>query len=71
MEKVVAGPERKSRRLTEAVKKREAYHEVGRALLDTAYRASKDMLAKHRDELDRVAAELLNEKRWIRLCSRR
>ncbi len=33
VEKVVAGPERKSRRLTEGQKKRVAYHEVGHALV--------------------------------------
>ena len=33
VEKVVAGPERKSRRLTEDTKKRVAYHEVGHALV--------------------------------------
>jgi cell division protease FtsH len=33
VEKVVAGPERKSRRLTEQVKRRVAYHEVGHALV--------------------------------------
>lgn len=33
VEKVVAGPERKSRRLTEEVKRRVAYHEVGHALV--------------------------------------
>jgi cell division protease FtsH len=33
VEKVVAGPERRSRRLTEADRKRVAYHEVGHALV--------------------------------------
>jgi len=33
VEKVVAGPERKSRRLTDETKKRVAYHEVGHALV--------------------------------------
>ncbi|MDB6124435.1 MAG: hflB [Pedosphaera sp.] len=33
VEKVVAGPERKSRRLTEEIKRRVAYHEVGHALV--------------------------------------
>ncbi len=33
VEKVVAGPERKSRRLTEETKRRVAYHEVGHALV--------------------------------------
>ena len=33
VEKVVAGPERKSRRLTEELKRRVAYHEVGHALV--------------------------------------
>jgi cell division protease FtsH len=33
VEKVVAGPERRSRRLVEEVKKRVAYHEVGHALV--------------------------------------
>ena len=35
MEKVVAGPERKSRRLNDAERQRVAYHEVGHALVGT------------------------------------
>src|SRR5690606_5688446 len=36
IEKVVAGPERKSRRLNEEEKRRVAYHEVGHALVAAA-----------------------------------
>ena len=41
MEKVVAGPERKSRRLNEEQKRRVAFHEVGHALV-AAYSAHAD-----------------------------
>ncbi len=45
VEKVVAGPERKSRRLTEAQKRRVAYHEVGHALI-AAYSPEADPVRK-------------------------
>jgi cell division protease FtsH len=45
VEKVVAGPERKSRRLVEAEKRRVAYHEVGHALV-AAYCAHADPVRK-------------------------
>jgi cell division protease FtsH len=45
VEKVVAGPERKSRRLTETQKKRVAYHEVGHALV-AAYSKDADPVHK-------------------------
>ncbi len=45
VEKVVAGPERKSRRLTEALKRRVAYHEVGHALV-AAYSEHADPIHK-------------------------
>ncbi len=44
-EKVVAGPERKSRRLSEEDKRRVAYHEVGHALV-AAHSAHADLLHK-------------------------
>lgn len=45
VEKVVAGPERKSRRLTDELKRRVAYHEVGHALV-AAYSKSADPVHK-------------------------
>jgi len=45
VEKVVAGPERKSRRLTEQQKQRIAYHEVGHALI-AAYSPDADPVRK-------------------------
>jgi len=45
VEKVVAGPERKSRRLTEQQKQRVAYHEVGHALI-AAYSPDADPVRK-------------------------
>jgi len=45
IEKVVAGPERKSRRLTEDLKRRVAYHEVGHALV-AAYSEHADPVHK-------------------------
>ncbi len=45
IEKVVAGPERKSRRLNEEARKRVAYHEVGHALV-AAYSAHADPVHK-------------------------
>ena len=45
VEKVVAGPERKSRRLTEAQKRRVAYHELGHALV-AAYSPDADPVRK-------------------------
>jgi len=45
VEKVVAGPERKSRRLTEQQKRRVAYHEVGHALI-AAYSPEADPVRK-------------------------
>ncbi len=45
VEKVVAGPERKSRRLSEEDKRRVAYHESGHALV-AAYSKHADMLQK-------------------------
>jgi cell division protease FtsH len=45
VEKVVAGPERKSRRLNEEDKRRVAYHEVGHALV-AAYSEHADVLHK-------------------------
>jgi cell division protease FtsH len=45
IEKVVAGPERKSRRLGEEEKRRVAYHEVGHALM-AAYSRSADPIHK-------------------------
>ena len=45
VEKVVAGPERKSRRLTEAQKRRIAYHELGHALV-AAYSPDADPVRK-------------------------
>jgi cell division protease FtsH len=45
VEKVVAGPERKSRRLTDADKRRVAFHEVGHALV-AAYSEHADVLHK-------------------------
>jgi cell division protease FtsH len=47
VEKVVAGPERKSRRLTEELKRRVAYHEVGHALV-AAY-------CKHADPVHKIS----------------
>src|SRR5947209_14401215 len=47
VEKVVAGPERKSRRLTEGLKRRVAYHEVGHALV-AAY-------CKHADPVHKIS----------------
>ena len=47
VEKVVAGPERKSRRLTEELKRRVAYHEVGHALV-AAY-------SKHADPVHKIS----------------
>src|SRR5258707_677075 len=47
IEKVVAGPERKSRRLNEEEKRRVAYHEVGHALV-AAYSAHADPVHKIR-----------------------
>jgi cell division protease FtsH len=47
VEKVVAGPERKSRRLTNEDKRRVAYHEVGHALV-AAY-------SKHADEVRKIS----------------
>ena len=47
VEKVVAGPERKSRRLTKEDKRRVAYHEVGHALV-AAY-------SKHADEVRKIS----------------
>jgi cell division protease FtsH len=45
IEKVIAGPERKSRRLNEADKRRVAYHEVGHALI-AAYSGHADPVRK-------------------------
>ena len=45
VEKVVAGPERKSRRMTEAQKRRIAYHELGHALV-AAYSPDADPVRK-------------------------
>jgi cell division protease FtsH len=45
VEKVVAGPERKSRRLTDELKRRVAYHEVGHALV-AAYSKFSDPVHK-------------------------
>jgi len=45
VEKVVAGPERKSRRLTEQQKRRVAYHELGHALV-AAYSPNADPVRK-------------------------
>ncbi len=45
VEKVVAGPERKSRRLTEQQKRRVSYHEVGHALI-AAYSPEADPVRK-------------------------
>jgi cell division protease FtsH len=45
VEKVVAGPERKSRRLTEVQKRRVAYHELGHALV-AAYSPDADPVRK-------------------------
>jgi cell division protease FtsH len=45
VEKVVAGPERKSRRLTEEIKRRVAYHEIGHALV-AAYSEHADPVHK-------------------------
>jgi cell division protease FtsH len=45
VEKVVAGPERKSRRLTEQQKRRVAYHEIGHALV-AAYSPNADPVRK-------------------------
>ena len=45
VEKVVAGPERKSRRLREEERRRVAYHEVGHALV-AAYSKSADPVHK-------------------------
>jgi cell division protease FtsH len=45
VEKVVAGPERKSRRMTPADKRRVAYHEVGHALV-AAYSKHADLVHK-------------------------
>lgn len=45
MEKVVAGPERRSRRLNETEKRRVAYHEIGHALV-AAYCPNSDPLHK-------------------------
>jgi cell division protease FtsH len=45
VEKVVAGPERKSRRLTDEIKRRVAYHEVGHALV-AAYSEHSDPVHK-------------------------
>jgi len=45
VEKVVAGPERKSRRLTEVKKRRVAYHELGHALV-AAYSPDADPVRK-------------------------
>src|ERR1043166_7782050 len=47
VEKVVAGPERKSRRLTEELKRRVAFHEVGHALV-AAY-------CKHADPVHKIS----------------
>ena len=47
VEKVVAGPERRSRRLTEQTKRRVAYHEVGHALV-AAY-------SKHADPVHKIS----------------
>jgi cell division protease FtsH len=47
IEKVVAGPERRSRRLTEEIKRRVAYHEVGHALV-AAY-------SKHADPVHKIS----------------
>jgi cell division protease FtsH len=47
VEKVVAGPERKSRRLTDETKRRVAYHEVGHALV-AAY-------SKHGDPVHKIS----------------
>jgi cell division protease FtsH len=47
VEKVVAGPERKSRRLSEEDKRRVAHHEVGHALV-AAY-------SKHADEVRKIS----------------
>ncbi len=47
VEKVVAGPERKSRRLNEETKRRVAYHEVGHALV-AAY-------SKHADPVHKIS----------------
>jgi cell division protease FtsH len=46
VEKIVAGPERKSRRLTEEEKRRVAYHEVGHALVAT--------YSKHADAVHKI-----------------
>jgi len=46
-EKVVAGPERKSRRLSEAEKRRGAYHEVGHALIPA--------FTKHGDRVSKIS----------------
>jgi cell division protease FtsH len=47
VEKVVAGPERKSRRMTEEIKRRVAYHEVGHALVAT--------YSKHADPVHKIS----------------
>lgn len=47
VEKVVAGPERKSRRMTEEIKRRVAYHETGHALV-AAY-------SKHADPVHKIS----------------
>ena len=61
VEKVVAGPERKSRRLDEQGKRRVAYHEVGHALV-AAYLDAKSILTQHRDKLETVAQELIKRE---------
>ncbi len=47
VEKVVAGPERRSRRLTEEIKRRVAYHEVGHALVA--------VYSKHADPVHKIS----------------
>ncbi len=47
VEKVVAGPERRSRRLTEEIKRRVAYHEVGHALVAS--------YSKHADPVHKIS----------------
>ncbi|MDB6112043.1 MAG: ftsH1 [Pedosphaera sp.] len=47
IEKVVAGPERRSRRLTEEIKRRVAYHEVGHALVAS--------YSKHADPVQKIS----------------
>ena len=61
VEKVLAGPERKSRRLDEKEKRRVAYHEVGHALVAT--------FSQHSDLVHKISIIPRGRRRWATRCN--